>query len=226
MRILVVEDERQLAALIKKVLEREKYAVDMVYNGQEALAFAGTYAYDLILLDILLPEKNGYEVIRELRRKKIVSPVLMLTAMDAVEDKIQGLDLGADDYLTKPFDFGELLARIRALLRREAVEKAVFLRAGDLILDPKTHRAERAGKKILLTTREYSLLEFLMRRKNHVLTRDVIIDHVWDSSFDSLTNIVDVYIRYLRKKLDTGFSRKLIQTIRGVGYMLRDKDED
>ncbi len=170
MRILVVEDEKKLAAFIKNVLEREKYAVDVVFDGQEALDYATTYPYDLILLDILLPKKNGYEVIKELRNKKISSPVLMLTAKDAIEDKIQGLDLGADDYLTKPFDFGELLARIRALLRREMKEKTVTPRAGDLTLNPKTFVVKRAGREIPLTTREYCLLEFLLRRKNQILT--------------------------------------------------------
>jgi len=226
MRILVVEDEKKLAALIKKALEREKHAVDVVFDGQNALDYAETYPYDLILLDILLPQKNGYEVIQELRNKKISSPVLMLTAKDAVEDKIHGLDLGADDYLTKPFDFGELLARIRALLRRETNEKPIILQAGDLILNPKTHTVKRAGKIIHLTSREFSLLEFLLRRKNHILTRDIIIDHVWDSTFESMTNIVDVYIRYLRKKIDTEFSRKLIHTIRGTGYVLKEGHED
>jgi len=226
MRILVVEDEKKLAGLIKKVLEKEKYAVDVAYDGQEALDFAETYPYDLILLDILLPQKNGYEVIRELREKRILTPVLMLTAKDAIEDKILGLDMGADDYLTKPFDFGELLARIRALLRRETQDKPIILKAGDLTLNPKTHIVKRAGKLIHLTSREYRLLEFLLRRKNQILTRDEIIDHVWDSSFESMTNIVDVYIRYLRQKIDTGFSKKLIHTVRGIGYCLKEEVED
>jgi len=225
MRILVVEDEKSLAGFIKKVLIREKYAVDVVFDGQEALDYAQTYPYDLILLDILLPKKNGYEVIRELRNKKIASPILMLTAKDAVEDKIQGLDLGADDYLTKPFDFGELLARVRALLRRETQEKPVILKAGNLTLNPKTHIVKRAGKIIHLTSREFSLLEFLLRKKNHIQTRDMIIDHVWDSTFESMTNIVDVYIRYLRKKIETGFSKKLIHTVRGSGYVLKEDHE-
>lgn len=225
MRILVVEDEKKLASLIKKVLEKEKYAVDVAYDGQESLDYALTYPYDVIILDILLPKKDGLEVIRELRSKKILTPVLMLTAKDAVEDKILGLDLGADDYLTKPFDFGELLARIRALVRRETADKPSVLQAADLSLDPRTYTAKRAGKIIRLTSREYSLLEFLLRRKNQVLTRDMIIDHVWDSTFESMTNIVDVYIRYLRRKMDTGFSPKLIHTIRGIGYMLKEDYE-
>jgi len=225
MRILVVEDEKKLAALIKKVLEKEKYAVDVAYDGQESLDYALTYPYDVIVLDILLPKKNGFEVIQELRNKKISPPVLMLTAKDAVEDKILGLDLGADDYLTKPFDVGELLARIRALVRRETAAKPNTLKAGDLSLDPRTYIVKRAGKIIHLTSREFSLLEYLLRRKNQILTRDTIIDHVWDSTFESVTNIVDVYIRYLRRKMDTEFSQKLIHTVRGVGYMLKEDYE-
>lgn len=221
----MVEDEKKLAALIKKVLEKEKYAVDMAYDGQESLDYALTYPYDVIILDILLPKKDGFEVIRELRTKKILTPVLMLTAKDALEDKILGLDLGADDYLTKPFDFGELLARIRALVRRRTMDKPNVLKAADLSLDPRTYIVKRAGKIIRLTSREYCLLEFLLRRKNQVLTRDMIIDHVWDSTFESMTNIVDVYIRYLRRKMDTGFSQKLIHTIRGIGYMLKEDYE-
>jgi len=225
MRILVVEDEKKLASLIKKVLEKEKYAVDMAYDGQESLDYALTYPYDVIILDILLPKRDGFEVIQELRNKKILTPVLMLTAKDAVEDKILGLDLGADDYLTKPFDFGELLARIRALLRRETTEKPNILRAADLVLNPKTHIVKRDEKIIYLTSREFSLLEFLLRRKNQILTRDVIIDHVWDCTFESMTNIVDVYIRYLRRKVDTGFMQKLIHTVRGIGYILKEDNE-
>lgn len=221
----MVEDETKLAALIKKVLEKEKYAVDVAYDGQESLDYALTYPYDVIILDILLPKKDGFEVIQELRKKKILTPVLMLTAKDAVEDKILGLDLGADDYLTKPFDFGELLARIRALVRRRTADKPNVLKAADLLLDPRTYTVKRAGKTIRLTSREYSLLEFLLRRKNQILTRDTIIDHVWDSTFESMTNIVDVYIRYLRRKMDTGFSPKLIHTIRGIGYMLKEDYE-
>lgn len=225
MRILVVEDEKKLAALIKKVLEKEKYAVDVAYDGQESLDYAQTYPYDVIVLDILLPKKNGFEVIRELRNKKMSSPVLMLTAKDAVEDKILGLDLGADDYLTKPFDFGELLARIRALLRRETTEKPNILKMADLTLNPRTYIVKRAGKIIHLTSREFSLLEFLLRRKKQILTRDIIIDHVWDSTFEGMTTIVDVYIRYLRRKIDTGFSQKLIHTVRGIGYILKENYE-
>jgi DNA-binding response OmpR family regulator len=225
MRVLLVEDEKKLASLIKKALESAKFSVDAVHDGQEALDFATTYSYDLIILDILLPRKNGFEIIGELRKKRVQSPVLMLTAKDSLEDKILGLDLGADDYLTKPFDFGELLARLRALLRREIREKPVVLELGDLRLDPKTHRVTRGMRDIRLTLREYSLLEFFMRRKNQVLSRETIIEHVWDSSFEGMPNIVDVYINYLRKKIDAGFSSKLIHTIRGAGYVLRAEDE-
>jgi DNA-binding response OmpR family regulator len=225
MRVLLVEDEKKLASLIKKALEREKFSVDAVHDGQNALDFATMYSYDLIILDILLPRKNGFEIIGELRKKRVQSPVLMLTAKDAVEDKILGLDLGADDYLTKPFDFGELLARLRALLRREIREKPVVLELGDLRLDPKTHRVTRGMRDIRLTLREYSLLEFFLRRKNQILSRETIIEHVWDSSFEGMPNIVDVYINYLRKKIDAGFSSKLIHTIRSAGYVLRAEDE-
>jgi len=225
MRVLLVEDEKKLASLIKKALERAKFSVDVIHDGQEALDFATTYSYDLIILDILLPRKNGFEIIGELRKKRVQSPVLMLTAKDSLEDKILGLDLGADDYLTKPFDFGELLARLRALLRREIREKPIVLELGDLRLDPKTHRVTRGMKDIRLTLREYRLLEFFLRRKNQVLSRETIIEHVWDSSFGGLPNIVDVYISYLRKKIDAGFSAKFIHTIRGDGYVLRAEDE-
>jgi len=225
MRVLLVEDEKKLASLIKKALERAKFSVDAVHDGQEALDFATTYSYDLIILDILLPRKNGFEIIGELRKKRVQSPVLMLTAKDSLEDKILGLDLGADDYLTKPFDFGELLARLRALLRREIREKPVVLELGDLRLDPKTHRVTRGMRDIRLTLREYSLLEFFLRRKNQILSRETIIEHVWDSSFEGMPNIVDVYINYLRKKIDAGFSSKLIHTIRGAGYVLRAEHE-
>jgi DNA-binding response OmpR family regulator len=225
MRVLLVEDEKKLASLIKKALERAKFSVDAVHDGQNALDFATMYSYDLIILDILLPRKNGFEIIGELRKKRVQSPVLMLTAKDAVEDKILGLDLGADDYLTKPFDFGELLARLRALLRREIREKPVVLESGDLRLDPKAHRVTRGMRDIRLTLREYKLLEFFMRRKNQILSRETIIEHVWDSSFEGMPNIVDVYINYLRKKIDAGFSSKLIHTIRSAGYVLRAEDE-
>jgi DNA-binding response OmpR family regulator len=225
MRVLLVEDEKKLASLIKKALERAKFSVDAVHDGQDALDFATMYSYDLIILDILLPRKNGFEIIGELRKKRVQSPVLMLTAKDAVEDKILGLDLGADDYLTKPFDFGELLARLRALLRREIREKPVVLESGDLRLDPKAHRVTRGMRDIRLTLREYKLLEFFMRRKNQILSRETIIEHVWDSSFEGMPNIVDVYINYLRKKIDAGFSSKLIHTIRSAGYVLRAEDE-
>lgn len=220
-----MEDEKKLASLIKKALERAKFSVDAVHDGQNALDFATMYSYDLIILDILLPRKNGFEIIGELRKKRVQSPVLMLTAKDAVEDKILGLDLGADDYLTKPFDFGELLARLRALLRREIREKPVVLESGDLRLDPKAHRVTRGMRDIRLTLREYKLLEFFMRRKNQILSRETIIEHVWDSSFEGMPNIVDVYINYLRKKIDAGFSSKLIHTIRSAGYVLRAEDE-
>ena len=224
MKILLVEDEAKLAAAVRKILVRQGYSVDVAGDGPDALAFAAAYIYDLILLDLLLPGLDGYGVIRELRGRNVQTPILVLTAKDDVEDKIRGLDLGADDYLTKPFDAGELLARIRALLRREPSEPRVFLTAADLVLDPQLRSVKRGGRDIPLTTREFGLLEFMLRRKNRVLSRDTIIEHVWDSSFDSLPSIVDVYIRYLRKKIDDGRSPKLIRTVRGMGYMIRDDE--
>jgi DNA-binding response OmpR family regulator len=223
-KILLVEDETKLAAAVRKMLVRQGYAVDVAADGPEGLAYAGSYVYDLILLDLMLPGLDGYGVIRTLRSRNVQTPILVLTAKDDVEDKIRGLDLGADDYVTKPFDAGELLARIRAMLRREPSEAKVFLTAGDLVLDPRTRSVRRRDRPISLTAREYALLEFMLRRKNRVLTRDEIIERVWDCTFDGFANIVDVYIRYLRRKIDVGHSLKLIRTVRGVGYMLGDDE--
>jgi heavy metal response regulator len=222
MYILVVEDERKVAAFLRKGLQEEGYAVDVAYDGEEALLLGRVNQYDLIILDIMLPGKDGIEVLRELRAQRISTPVLMLTARDSLEDKVQGLDSGADDYLTKPFAFAELLARIRALLRRGKPESSVRLTAADLVLDPATREVQRAGEPIELTSREYALLEYLLRNKGRVLTRSMILEHVWGYRFDPGTNIVDVYISYLRNKIDRGFDRKLIHTVRGVGYVLRE----
>jgi heavy metal response regulator len=219
-RILVVEDERRIAAFIKRGLEEERYAVDVAYDGQEALDWAAVVDYDLIILDILLPQKDGIQVCRELRDRRSKVPVLMLTARDAVEDRVRGLDSGADDYLVKPFAFQELLARIRALLRRQSEVKAAQLQVADLVLDTVTHRATRAGQVIELTAREYALLEFLMRHPRQVLSRTQIAEHVWDYGFYSTSNVVDVYIGYLRSKIDKAFDVKLIQTVRGAGYKI------
>jgi heavy metal response regulator len=219
-RILVVEDERRIAAFIKRGLEEERYAVDVAYDGQEALDWAATVEYDVIVLDVLLPKKDGIRVCRELRDQGNKVPVLMLTARDAVEDRVRGLDSGADDYLVKPFAFQELLARIRALLRRQGEIRTTQLQVADLVLDTLTHRATRAGQVIELTAREYALLEFLMRHPRQVLSRTQIAEHVWGYDFFSTSNVVDVYIGYLRRKIDRGFEVKLIQTVRGAGYII------
>lgn len=223
MRILVVEDEKKVASFLKKGLEEEYYAVDCAYDGEEALFMAETNEYDLMLLDIMLPKIDGLEVLKGVRDKGLTLPVLMLTAKDSVEDVVKGLDAGGDDYLTKPFAFAELLARVRALLRRKEREPAGELRVADLVLDPATHTVSREGQEIDLTAKEYALLEYLMRHVNRVVTRTMISEHVWDYHFDPLTNVIDVYINHLRKKIDLNSSQRLIHTIRGVGYMLQDK---
>jgi DNA-binding response OmpR family regulator len=220
MRILVVEDERRIAAFIKRGLEEEHYAVDVAYDGEEALDWVAVVDYDLIVLDVLLPKKDGIQVCSESRAQGNKVPILMLTARDAIEDRVQGLDSGADDYLVKPFAFQELLARIRALLRRSGEVKTTRLQVGDLVLDTLTHRATRGGRVIELTAREYALLEFLMRHPDQVLSRTQISEHVWDYDFFSTSNVVDVYIRYLRRKIDKGFKVKLIKTVRGAGYKI------
>jgi heavy metal response regulator len=220
MRILVVEDERRIAAFIKRGLEEEHYAVDVAYDGEEALDWADAVDYDLILLDVLLPKKDGVQVCRELRAQGNKAPILMLTARDAIEDRVRGLDSGADDYLVKPFAFQELLARIRALLRRSGEVKTTRLQVGDLSLDTLTRRATRGGRVIELTAREYALLDFLMRHPRQALSRTQIAEHVWSYDFYSTSNVVDVYIRYLRRKIDKGFEVKLIKTVRGVGYKI------
>lgn len=223
MRILVVEDEEKIAAFIKKGLEEEGYAVDMVGDGEAAIDYALSADYDVIILDIMLPRKDGFAVCRELRARGSSAPVLMLTARDAVDDRVQGLDAGADDYLVKPFAFRELVARVRALLRRPRELVPSRLQVGDLVLDVRTRTAERGDRRIELTAREYALLEFLMRNKNQVLTRTQIAEHVWDYDFLTESNIVDVYIRYLRVKIDQDFEPKLIQTVRGAGYKISDQ---
>lgn len=221
MRILVVEDEKKVASFIKKGLEEEHYAVDIAYDGEKGLALAQINEYDLILLDIMLPRLDGLEVLRQIRRNGSNMPILILTAKDSVEDIVSGLDGGSDDYLTKPFSFAELLARVRALLRRKAREKTDILTVGDLSLSTSTHRVKRGGREIELTPKEYALLEYFMRNPNRILTRTLITEHVWDYHFDPETNVIDVYVNYLRKKIDQGFEKKLIHTIRGSGYMMR-----
>ena len=221
MRILVVEDEKKVASFLKKGLEEEYYAVDTAFDGEEGLALAQINEYDLIILDIMLPKVDGMEVLRRIRGNGSSVPILMLTAKDSIEDIISGLDSGSDDYLTKPFSFAELLARVRALLRRKMKEKTDILRVGDLSLSTSTHQVKRGERKIELTAKEYALLEYFMRNPNRILTRTLITEHVWDYHFDPSTNVVDVYVNYLRKKIDQGFEKKLIHTIRGSGYVMK-----
>lgn len=221
MRILLVEDDRKVASFIRKGLTEDGYAVDVASDGETGLAMGLDRLHDVIVLDVMLPGKPGFQVVRELRQAKVATPVLLLTARDAVEDKVQGLDAGADDYLTKPFAFAELLARVRALLRRGTAARAPVLQVADLTLDPATRTVARGGEAISLTNREFALLEYLLRNASRVLTRTMIAEHVWDYSFDSATNVIDVYVNYLRKKIDAGRERKLIHTVRGVGYILK-----
>jgi len=221
MRILVVEDEAKVASFIRRALEEESYAVDLCADGAQGLALGEGGGYDLIILDVMLPTLSGVEVLTALRRKKIGTPVLILTARAQVEHKVRGLDAGADDYLTKPFAIEELLARARVLLRRGSGAAAGTLQVDDLTLNPATREVTRGGQKIELTAKEYALLEYLMRNAGRVLTRPMIAEHVWNQDFDTYTNVIDVYVNYLRTKLDKGHTRKLIHTIRGSGYVLK-----
>ncbi len=221
MRILVVEDEKRLAGIIKRGLLEEGYTVDTAYDGEEAQYQAETTSYDLILLDLMLPKKDGVSICRELRAKQVNTPVLMLTARDSIDDKVTGLDAGADDYQVKPFAFKELSARIRALLRREAPSRSPDILIGDLVLDTRCREVRRGYRKIELTTKEYSILEFFMRRPNMLITRTMLEENIWDSEFDGLSNIIDVYIRRLRSKIDHEGEDSLLQTVRGAGYRLR-----
>jgi heavy metal response regulator len=224
MRLLLVEDEKKVASHIKKGLEGEGYAVDVINNGEDAYSMVKTYDYDLVILDVMLPGKNGAQVLKELRENKYYTPVIFLTAKNSTEEKILGLDLGADDYLTKPFEFEELCARIRAILRRHESIKSTMLTVADLELNPVTHEVKRAGQKIDLTQKEYALLEYLLYNQGKILTRTMIVEHVWDQDFDSFTNVVDVYINHLRSKIDQPFDKKLLHTARGFGYVLREQD--
>jgi len=225
MRILVIEDEKKVARFIKRGLEEAGYLVDSAADGEEGLYLAEIDDYDLIILDLILPRKNGLEVCKELREQNIKVPVLILSARDSVEDKVTGLDMGADDYLTKPFAFSELLARVRALLRRGESMVPVKLQVADLAMDTVTHTVNRAGKEIKLTSKEYALLEYFMMNVGKVLTRTMLSEHVWDYTFDTFSNVIDVYINYLRNKVDRDFEPKLIHTVRGVGYVMRAKPE-
>ena len=221
MRILVIEDEKKIASFIKRGLKEEGHMIDVAYDGEEGYRMCGENDYDLILLDLMLPKRDGISLCRQLRDDGVTTPVLMLTAKDSVQDKVTGLDSGADDYLTKPFAFEELLARIRALMRKRS-PLATKLQAGDLVLDLISHRVTRADREIVLTMREYALLEYLMRNAGTVVTRTMITEHVWDIDFDTSTNVIDVYINYLRNKIDCGQQKKLIHTVRGRGYILKD----
>jgi two-component system copper resistance phosphate regulon response regulator CusR len=209
-----------VAAFIAKGLREQAYAIDVARDGEQALYFAAVNAYDLLILDVMLPVKDGYAVCRELRRAGTRTPILMLTARDAVDDRVTGLDCGADDYLTKPFDFKELLARLRALSRRSAEVRPAVMRVADLILNTANHAVSRAGKPVSLTAKEYALLEFLVLNENRIVNREQIAQHVWDENFDPFSNIIDVYVRRLRTKIDAGFDRPLIHTRRGEGYIL------
>lgn len=220
MRIIVVEDEHKIAAFLKRGLVEEGYAVDVAYDGEEALDWCTLVSYDLIILDVMLPVHSGIDVCRTLRRRGLHTAILMLTARDTVEDRIIGLDAGADDYLVKPFAFGELLARIRALLRREHVARLPILQVADLTLDPAAHTVTRAGIACALRNKEFQILEYLMHHREQIVTRAMIAAHVWDYDFDNATNVIDVHIRSLRRAVDDPFPQKLIQTVRGVGYRL------
>ena len=224
MRILVVEDEKKVAGFIKRGLEEEGLSVDLAEDGEEGLALAISGNYDLILMDVMLPKMDGVSAIKSLREKNITTPVLCLTAKDTVEDIVAGLDSGSDDYLTKPFAFAELVSRVKALIRRNARDRGAELLFADLRIDPVSHKVWRNDKEIDLTSKEYALLEYFMRNPNQALTRTMIAEQVWDYTFDTFTNIIDVYVNYLRKKIDRGFNTKLIHTVRGVGYMLREPE--
>ena len=221
MRILVVEDDKKVAGFIKKGLEEETYAVDVAYDGEDGLHFGSEGQYDLIILDIMLPKIDGLEILSQLRDQGKDTPILLLTAKDAVDDKVTGLNKGADDYLTKPFAFSELLARVRVLLRRGKAEVTTTLTILDLTLDLVSHKVNRGSDQIELTGKEYSLLEYFMRNQEKVLTRTMIAEHVWDYNFDTFTNVIDVYINHLRKKIDKGRELKLLHTLRGVGYVMK-----
>jgi two-component system OmpR family response regulator len=220
-RVLVVEDEVKMADLVRRTLEREGYSVDTAANGVDGLWMATENEYDAIVLDVMMPEPDGFEVCRTLRERERWAPVLLLTARDSVDDRVAGLDAGADDYLPKPFSVAELAARLRALVRRGARARPAVATVGDLTLDPATRRVERAGTAIELSPKEFSLLELFMRHPDEVLSRSMLLEHAWDFAFEGTSNVVDVYIRYLREKIDRPFGRDTLETVRGVGYRLR-----
>ena len=225
MRILVVEDERKVARFIERGLKEERFAVDVAPDGEEGLFRARSNDYDLIVLDVLMPKKDGFQVLRELRAAKCRARILMLTARDSVEDRVQGLEGGADDYLVKPFAFAEFLARVRVLLRRGAESSPLILQALDLTLDLKTRKVTRAGKPVTLSAKEFGVLEYLLRHPDEVITRTQLAEHVWDENFDSFSNVIDVTVYHLREKVDRGFEPALIHTVRGAGYVLKSAGE-
>ncbi len=223
MRVLIIEDEKTLANLLKEGLEDENYSVDIAYDGESGLFMVENGQFDIVVLDIMLPKINGVEILKIMRRKKIKTPVLMLTAKGDTEDKVLALNMGADDYLTKPFSFNELMARIKAILRRKFNEASNVVQVDDLRIDLFTHEVKRGDKNIELTSKEYSLLEYLALNKNRLLSRNSIVEHIYNYDFDFDSNVVDVMITRLRKKIDKGFEKKLIHTVRGVGYMIKEK---
>jgi DNA-binding response OmpR family regulator len=223
MRILVVEDEEKVAAFIRRGLEQSSYSVDVAGTGEEALDFLGANEYDAVVLDVMLPGISGLEVVRELRRRKVEVPVLALTARGGLDDRIEGLDAGCDDYLAKPFAFQELMARLRALLRRSTAVRLPVLQYRDLVLDPATRTVTRGPRRIELTNKEYALLEYLMRYPEQVLTRNALLENVWGYDFETQSNVLEVYMNFLRKKIDAKTDRKLLHTVRGVGYVLREE---
>lgn len=223
MRILLAEDERDLNRIITKKLEREGYSVDSCHDGEEAIDYLMAADYDGAILDIMMPKADGFQVLETLRKSGKATPVLFLTARDSVVDRVKGLDSGANDYLVKPFAFEELMARIRAMTRKAFGQATNLLKAGDLTMDLAAHRVTRAGEDITLSAREYALLEYMMHNKGVVLSRETIEDHIWNFDYEGGTNVVDVYIRYLRKKIDDGHEKKLIHTVRGSGYVLREE---
>lgn len=225
MRILVAEDERDMNRIICRKLKAEGYGVDSCFDGGETIDYINMTSYDLILLDIMMPVKNGYEVLKEIRKNGNKTPVLFLTAKDAVEDKVNGLNLGADDYIVKPFHFEELMARIRAVIRRNYGETTNILKIADLTLNTASHSVQRGGKDIELSAKEFAILEYMMQNKGIVLTREKLEEHIWNYDYQGASNMIDVYIRYIRLKVDKDFETKLIHTVRGVGYVLKEKEK-
>ena len=225
MRILIAEDEKTLNATLKKRLEEQSYSVDACLDGQKALDYLDSAEYDVVLLDIMIPKKSGLEVLRALRKKGRQTPVLLLTAKDSIEDRVDGLDAGADDYLVKPFAFEELMARIRVMLRKKSGQSSNLLSVGDLTLDLGTHTVVRDGQPISLSSREFALLRYLVMNQGMILSRDQIEQHIWNYDYEGSSNMIDVYIRYLRKKIDDPFEKKLIHTVRGAGYVLREEEK-